>query len=113
MVTIAHVEATDVLSGLAALKVWVSNDELTHGDVVIDGGSVRVRAGRKGNGDGRTYSVLATATDIAGNVTIRRGSCTVPHDRGPRLSQRGMCSDQSRCETCSSPSYAVTSILTS
>jgi hypothetical protein len=82
MVTIANVEATDALSGLAALKVWVSSDELTHGDVVIDGGTVRVRAERNGNGDGRTYTVLATATDIAGNVTIRRGSCTVPHDRG-------------------------------
>ena len=28
-------------------------------------------------------------------------------------SHRGTCSDHSRCETCSSPSYAVTSIATS
>ena len=82
MVTIAHVEASDALSGLAELKVRASSDELSGGDIEIDGGTVRVRAERNGRGDGRTYTVLATATDVAGNVTVRTGSCTVPHDRG-------------------------------
>lgn len=82
MVTIADVEATDALSGLAGLRVGVSSDERTHGDIVIDGGTVRVRAERNARGDGRTYTVRATATDVAGNVTVRQGSCTVPHDRG-------------------------------
>ena len=83
MVTIAHVEATDGLSGLAGLVVRATSDEPSHGDIVIDGGTVGVRAERDGHGDGRTYTVIATATDIAGNVTNREGSCTVPHDRGP------------------------------
>ena len=82
MVEIADVEATDALSGLAGLWVQVSSDEPTRGDIVVDGGTVRVRAERDGGGDGRTYTVVATATDLAGNVTTRRGSCTVPHDRG-------------------------------
>ena len=83
MVTIAHVEATDALSGLARTEgVRATADEPSHGDIVIDGGTVRVRAERNGHGDGRTYTVIATATDLAGNVTNREGSCTVPHDRG-------------------------------
>ena len=82
MATIAHVEATDALSGLAGLVVRATADEPSHGDIVIDGGTVRVRAERNGHGDGRTYTVIATATDLAGNVTNREGSCTVPHDRG-------------------------------
>jgi hypothetical protein len=82
MVTIAHVEASDALSGLAERKVRASSDELSGGDIEIDDGTVRVRAERNGRGDGRTYTVLATATDVAGNVTVRKGSCTVPHDRG-------------------------------
>lgn len=82
MVTIADVEAIDALSGLARLRLSVSSDEPTQDDVVVDGGTVQVRADRDGHGDGRTYTVLATATDVAGNNTTRRGSCTVPHDRG-------------------------------
>jgi hypothetical protein len=82
MVEIADVEATDALSGLGRLWVQVASDELTRGDVVVDGGTVRVRAERDGGGDGRTYTVVATATDVAGNITTHRGTCTVPHDRG-------------------------------
>jgi hypothetical protein len=81
MVTVAHVEATDALSGLAGLTVQATADEPSDGDIVIDGGTVQVRAVRDGHGDGRIYTVVATATDVAGNVTSREGSCTVPHDR--------------------------------
>ena len=81
MVTIADVEAADSLSGISGLEVWASSDEPSGGDIDIDGGAVRVRAERDGRGDGRTYTVLATATDVAGNLTTRSGSCTVPHDR--------------------------------
>jgi len=83
MVTIAHVAATDALSGLAGLTVQATADEPSDGDIVIDGGTVQVRAIRDDDGDGRIYTVIATATDIAGNVTIRQGTCTVPHDQRP------------------------------
>jgi hypothetical protein len=83
MVTIALIEATDALSGTAGLTVQATADEPSDGDIVIDGATVQVRAVRDDTGDGRIYTVVATATDIAGNVTSREGTCTVPHDRRP------------------------------
>jgi hypothetical protein len=68
-----------------AAEADLLSDEPSDGDIVIDGGTVQVRAVRDGDGDGdgRIYTVIATATDIAGNVTIRQGNCTVPHDQRP------------------------------
>ncbi len=82
MIRVAQVEATDTLSGLSRLKVWATADEPSHGDIFIDGATVWVRAERDGHGDGRTYTVVGAATDIAGNATRPEGSCTVAHDRG-------------------------------
>jgi hypothetical protein len=56
-------------------------DEPSEEDIAIDGGTVRVRAVRDGRGDGRTYVITADAGDLAGNRTVTRGTCTVPHDR--------------------------------
>ncbi|MBO0843886.1 MAG: AGE family epimerase/isomerase [Nocardioides sp.] len=81
MVTIAHVVGADALSGLADLTVDVTADEPDAGDVLVDGGTVQVRAFRDDEGDGRVYTVTATATDAAGNVTVGQGTCTVPHDQ--------------------------------
>lgn len=36
---------------------------------------------RDDEGDGRVYTVTATATDEAGNVIASAGDCVVPHDR--------------------------------
>jgi hypothetical protein len=43
---------------------------------------VALRAERLGQGDGRVYSIAATASDIADNVAHATGMCTVPHDQG-------------------------------
>jgi len=43
---------------------------------------VSLRAERAGNGNGRTYTISATATDAAGNTASATGTCVVPHDRG-------------------------------
>ena len=72
MATVADVVGADALSGLAGLVVEVTADEAIAGDVLVDGGSVQVRATRDGKGDGRVYTLTATVTDIAGN-THRRG----------------------------------------
>jgi hypothetical protein len=48
--------------------------------LALTGGRVTVRAARDGEGDGRLYTVTATAVDEAGNQTVASGSCTVPHD---------------------------------
>lgn len=81
MVTVADVVGTDALSGLAGLVVEVTADEPLSGDVLVDGGTVRVRATRDGKGDGRVYTLTATVTDAAGNATVDVGTCTVPHDQ--------------------------------
>lgn len=83
LVTVAHVVGADALSGVASLVVAVTaNEALSAGDVVVDGGTVQVRADRAGKGHGRIYTVTATVTDAAGNVTVSTGQCTVPHDQG-------------------------------
>lgn len=38
----------------------------------------RLRAERKGNGDGRAYLLIVTVTDASGNVTKKRCAVTVP-----------------------------------
>jgi hypothetical protein len=84
MVQVADVVGHDAFSGVADLEVDVTADEPAVGDVVVDGGVVLVRAFRDDLGDGRLYSVRATVTDVAGNLTTESGGCVVPHDRRPR-----------------------------
>jgi probable HAF family extracellular repeat protein len=75
------VSGSDALSGLSSLAVSATSSEpISPGDIVINGGSVQLRANR--NSDlGRVYTVNATASDIAGNITTASGTCTVPHDQ--------------------------------
>ncbi len=83
MVRMADVVAEDALSGIAELHVTAVADEASDDDdIVVDGGTVHVRAFRDGRGDGRTYTIIARASDLAGNQTVTHGSCTVPHDSG-------------------------------
>jgi pimeloyl-ACP methyl ester carboxylesterase len=85
-VEIASVSGIDGLSGVepGSLAVTATNSEAGAGggDIQIAGGDVRVRADRAGAGSGRTYTVRATISDLAGNVADQRGDCTVPHDMG-------------------------------
>jgi hypothetical protein len=53
-----------------------------HGpDASDDGASLRLRAERRGDGAGRVYLIVVTATDAAGNVGIDCCTVVVPHDR--------------------------------
>ena len=92
-VQVADVKASDALSGLAtgAFKVSVASNEPPDPgdpDVVItpDGSGgfiVQLRADRLGTGNGRTYSIQATAIDNAGNVATTASTCIVmPQDQG-------------------------------
>ena len=83
MVPVADVVGTDDFSGVGELEVEVGVDEPAAGDVTIDGGLVRLRAERAGRGDGRVYTIAATVSDVAGNVSTSVGTCEVPHDRRP------------------------------
>jgi hypothetical protein len=88
LVTVATVSAGDSGSGLATFTVTgVSNEpEGDPPDIVITGSgnqyTVQLRAERDGSGEGRIYTITATAIDNAGNDTPATATCTVPHDRG-------------------------------
>jgi len=92
MVEVATVSAADALSGVApgSFQVTASSNEPSDPgdpDVVIapdgsGGFTVRLRAERLGEGAGRTYTLTATARDLADNVATVTTTCTVPHDQG-------------------------------
>ena len=93
LVTVGTVTAADALSGLAAGSFQVtgtsnegSGDPQSPDIVVTPNGTggfvVQLRAERSGNGNGRVYSLTATASDLAGNTATATATCTVPHDKG-------------------------------
>jgi hypothetical protein len=47
-------------------------------------GDVALRAERKGNGSGRTYTIMATVTDGSGNATSVTTTVVVPHSHGKK-----------------------------
>jgi hypothetical protein len=80
MVRVADVVSDDALSGIADLHVTAVADEPSDDDIVIEGGTVYVRAFRDGAGNGRSYTLTAVASDLADNQTVTQGTCAVPHD---------------------------------
>ena len=82
MVQVADVVGTDALSGVALVQASATSSEpALPGDIVVDGARVQVRATRAAHGPGRTYTVIGSVTDNAGNTTSATGTCLVPHDR--------------------------------
>ena len=82
-IPIALVRASDGLSGLTpgSLKIEVtSNQKVKPLDIIVFEGLVIVRASQTGNAN-RIYTVVATASDRAGNVTTSTGTCVVPRNR--------------------------------
>jgi sugar lactone lactonase YvrE len=90
MVQVATVTATDAPSGLAPGSFQVtgtSNEPPSAPEISItangSGGYViALESDRLGNGNGRTYTLTATARDLAGNTSTVTATCTVPHDQG-------------------------------
>jgi hypothetical protein len=88
LVTVGTIAAQDLLSGLAPLSVDIVSSEPqavdTQFDVIgkgLQSQTVRLQAKRSGFSDGRSYTVLSTATDLAGNTVTAASTCGVPHDR--------------------------------
>jgi hypothetical protein len=81
MVEIANVASTDTLSGTNSLVVTGSVNYPADGnespDIVINGGSVSVRARPPKQGNPIVYTVTAVATDKAGNSSTVSGTCKV------------------------------------
>jgi hypothetical protein len=86
MVTVGTVTGSDALSGLVSFNVSATSNEPESGtgggdlpgDIVITNGTVQLRAERAPNGSGRTYTIKASAVDVAGNVSTATASCFVP-----------------------------------
>ena len=53
--------------------------------VIIDDHNVQLRAERRGNGDGRIYTITITSTDDCGNTSTATTEVLVPHDLGDVL----------------------------
>ena len=82
LVRVADVSAADAVSGLGDLSVTASSNARDDtGDVVIDGGTVFLRAERRRRGRARVYEIAATARDVAGNATTATATCRVPRAR--------------------------------
>jgi hypothetical protein len=95
LVQVAKVTATDLLSGLAAgsfLVTGASSEPSANPndpEIVIapdgsGGFTVQLQADRLGSGNGRTYTLTATAMDNAGNSVTATSTCVVPHDKGSK-----------------------------
>ena len=83
--------ARDLCEGELPVMVSVfadEDDEMQTGDghfspdgKDIDVGTLRLRAERQGNGDGRVYLILTEATDSSGNRGVNCCTVIVPHSR--------------------------------
>jgi len=84
LVQVASPTAADALSQVVtgSLSVQVTSNEPADGDVVVSSGAVQVRAQRLGSGNGRVYTIEASARDAAGNSSTATATCAVPHDKG-------------------------------
>jgi parallel beta-helix repeat protein len=86
LVQVAVITATDSRAGVASLNVTAASSERDSGtgggdvpgDIIINGGTVQLRAERSPSGKGRIYTITATAIDVAGNSVTAVAACTVP-----------------------------------
>ena len=95
MVTVATgIGATDDFDPIPIVSVSVTSNEPLNGTgdgdtapdwEITDNGDgtfdVAVRSENAGVGDGRTYTIVVTATDFVGNSATETGTVSVPHDR--------------------------------
>lgn len=85
MVLVATITASDPLSGVASLNVTATSNQPDSGtgggdlagDIVINGGTVQLRAEVAPGTKTRTYTINAAATDYAGNARTATATCTV------------------------------------
>jgi hypothetical protein len=83
LVQIATVTAADALSRLApgSFNVTGTSNDPSNGQIAITGGPSRFLV-QLGADKDETYTLTATARDLAGNVATSTATCTVPHDQG-------------------------------
>jgi hypothetical protein len=85
LIQVATITASDAVSGVASLTVTATSSEADSGlgggdvagDIAITDGTVQFRAEKAPSSKGRTYSILAIATDVAGNTSALTAICSV------------------------------------
>ena len=80
-VTVTVVDLKDACSGRVTCRIETvtSNEALAPGDwVITDALTVQLRADRRGDGDGRIYSIVITCTDDVGNSTSKTVTVRAP-----------------------------------
>jgi hypothetical protein len=92
--------STDNCPGPITCNLTVSSNEPVNstGDgntepdwIVVNNTTVQLRAERKGNGNGRIYTITVTCTDQYGNASSRSTNVVVPHDMsGKTRSENGV-----------------------
>jgi hypothetical protein len=77
-------DASVNLSSVVISQVTSDEGASADGDIIIaaDCRSVRLRAERNGNGDGRVYTITFRVRDASGNTTTKTAKVIVPHDQG-------------------------------
>jgi parallel beta-helix repeat protein len=86
LVQVAVVTASDAGSGVSSLKVTATSNQPDSGtgggdvpgDIVINGGTVQLRAELSPGTKSRIYTINASATDFAGNTKTATATCVVP-----------------------------------
>ena len=87
---LVHIEASIQVSGecggtpTVELVSISSNESLKSDDVVMGQNPLRfqLRASRRGNGKGRTYTIIYLTSDPCGNSVLASAFVIVPHDQG-------------------------------
>jgi hypothetical protein len=90
MVQVATVTAADALFGVARGSFQVTgatNEPPSASQISITpngagGYVIALQADRAGNGNGRSYTIPATANDRAADSVTSTATCTVSHDKG-------------------------------
>jgi hypothetical protein len=85
LVQVATITASDSNSGLADLTITGTSSEPDSGqggsddpgDIVIIGGTVQLRSEKSPSSKIRTYTLVAAATDVAGNTSTSTATCKV------------------------------------
>jgi hypothetical protein len=82
LVQVATVTAADALSGLTpgSFMVTGTSNDPANGQILITGGPTQFNV-QLGADKDEVYTLTAIASDLAGNVTTKQATCTVPHDQ--------------------------------
>jgi hypothetical protein len=81
---VATVTASDAVSGVGSFNLTATSSQPDSGtgggdlpgDIVLNGGSVQLRAETAAGSKSRIYTITATAVDNAGNSTTATATCT-------------------------------------